>query len=424
MTFLKKTLSLAISLWAGASLAQADYLVIYDLDPGNYIDGEPQELGRIVLENVGDVGTFEGSVNTVYPIGDYGSRYDLWSEVTVGGENKLYFIKSAVVGPYPTVEFFTDSTDPYHEFRTRADHRFGVYVRASNFSEADDAPDEVKQLFIRHYVCEYPDGEYAFSQNNQPVWGYADPHVTEAQLERVDISGPGDTTLTEPELENADGDFLTKKTSMDSLAKHLLDGTVIAEKVAAGDSEAGILGLQRGEELFAVYARPAVGAPLILLAQQIIRVFPVSQAYIRGSYDSFASDSFTLDLDSKLSAVPSLIATCKELYPGSTTRLALYKRDSDGNVAGEVIAVSSSQLIIASSVPQSFNTTVPQSGVLSITAAEIDATIAGGIPDGDYIARVETTTEINGGTTEVVGDEANFGIRRSINVRGNISTQN
>lgn len=400
MNLLKNIFAVSTLLCGTLSTVQADYITVYDLDPSTYIDGAPQELGRIDLTLVGTVGSFEGSISSVYPISAYGARYILNSIVTVGGEDKVYPIDTTVVGPYPTVVFETSSTDPFAEFRTRADERFKVAITCSNFNPEPDAPTSLKQLYVEHLMCEYPDGEYSFSVANTANWTAAKASFG------AYVNEEGRYILTNPAEEFADGDNETSLTSLPSAAKYLL-----AEAVTDGnDARAD---LQRGEERFVVYARPREDAPWVVVTEKTIRVFPGAQTAIRGSFDSFVSDSFQLDKAKRLTAIPSLTAKCKELYPASTTRLKVYRGDDD---TGELIAWSA-DAAVESSEPQSFNTLVPQDGVLRIDASDL-----GDLDDGYYFTQVETTTDIGGGRTEALEGGQIFFIDRKLNVNSNVNS--
>lgn len=407
--FKKLLLSIASVIGISAS-AHADYIRVFDLNPDTYIDGEPVEVGQIDLTGIGDVGVFEGSVSTIYPLGSYGFRYELYSVITEGGEDKVYFLYSSVVGPYPTVEFETYSVDPFEEFRTRADRPFRVAVKASNFNPAPEAPISLKQLRVDHVKSDYAYDkendveEFFFSTTYPENWENAkdDDYAL--------IEAEGRYVLTAPEEAIAGEDSESAYSLLDSYETYLLDAA-IADANADGVSP-NRDDLARGEERFVISARPREDAPWVVITEKRIRVFPHAQAAIRGSNDSFAN-SFMLDEKVELLTTPSLMATCKNLYPESTTQLKVYRGVSD---AGELVAISD-DVIVASSEPQSFNTLVPQNGILTINASDM-----GALTDGLYFAQVETTTNLDGGRTDALPGGQVFLIGSSIQINANIST--
>jgi len=395
MKHLKKLLSLSL-VTACIGSAKADYVLVTNLDPAVY----PNESLQVELDGIDDIGSFDGSITPDFPIGQYGARYDLVSVIQMEDDDgvfrdKLFPLATTVVGPYPTASFNTSSRDPYQEFRTRADLRFHVSIDIDGFSTQVDAPSSMKSLYVEHLMCSYPEGQYSFSPSNPANW------VAAKSQEGAWATTAGNYVMTNPLPENAGGDLTTSLTALPS------------PDDADADEETKLL--QSGEERFIVYARPRVDADWVIIAEKKIRVFPTAQAEIQGSFDNFVTDGFELKTDDAgdavlINKIPSLTAVCTGLYPASTTTLRLYK--------GSQLIATSSDTIVESSEPKSFNTVVPQDGILRINNTDIID-----ITDGTYTVKLETTSNIDGGLTEEFAP-GQFKLMRSIKVRGNISTQN
>ncbi|MFC4993068.1 hypothetical protein [Rubritalea tangerina] len=370
-----------------------DYITQTDLTP--VADGEIAQNAKIDIEGPDGIGSIDGSTPAAFPIGPYGSRFDLYTTIETSSGRRVYHLGSSVVGPYPTASISMTSNDPYIETRTRADQRFGASVTVSNISADPEAPLSMKQVYVEHLIDEYPVGSYTFSTTNPADWRLAKQNSS-GEDAGVFIVKDGTLTITIPDPDDGLGTALT---SLDSPNNENGESTEY---------------YQCGEEKVVVYARPSSTSDWVTIAEKKIRVFPLPSAQIIASHDNFAT-TFELNSNTEYTSVPSIYAVCNELYPTSVTTIRLYKGTLDN--LGDLV-VSDLELVDGSE-PASFNTIQPQDGVLMLNNTEPEIVA---LEDGYYTVELVTVTPFNNGAVERIA-WAEFQLKKSLRINANLSSQ-
>lgn len=395
MTIIKKTLIFGGSVTCLiARLHAENYIIQTDLDPSY----DPPLSAKIPIADVESGSTGTGSTPSAFAIGEYGSRYDLYTTLEEASGTKVHHLASTVVGPYPSVTLTATSTDASSsDLRTRSDELFGFTVTVSGINKEEGAPPSMSKVYLTHNMAYYPDGEFSFGTAGA-TWqtakdGSAGIWITEDMTVHVKSS---ETSSTE---------------GLTSLLSYDEDGNLLENDY---DTQSGV------EQVTVWYNSPVDDDEYILGQQKEVKIFPKSNYYIYGITGDSAdvdeeADRYTLSPEGETTDYtdpPKILGLVESTYPSSITQLRLY-RGSSNNIGELVTTISASggELIEETNLDAKY------------TAYPIDNSMILALPNldpGEYVAIIYEMTPFDSEFQPKV--HSDFRITTQISINANINT--
>lgn len=298
----------------------------------------------------------EGSSIAFLPMAEGGSSFELYAYGSAW-DNNLYFLDRKVVGHYlPQASIEITTGDAFHDWfnsdqppRTRADKPYTLAISVSGLLADPEVPRAAQEVLYTHLGQNYED-TYTPNGNSEYIissyyMGNQDPSFT-----------PIYTSLTPMAP--------TKAMGIETFTiSSLTDETVTESSI---------------------------------LANEMLIVWPVSEAEVRGISDG----------DVIRDSLPNLIGKYEDLYPLSYTYMQIYPGPAELGKVGTVFGSS----------VRWHNTIVPQNEVVGIENWE------NMIPqDGQYTIEIITITPFDNWTPERL-DYVTFTVNRKVTVNGQVIT--
>lgn len=297
-----------------------------------------------------------GSGTAFMPMQQGGASFELYAYGSAWDTN-LYFLDRKVIGHYlPKATIQVNTGDPYSDFftpgqppRTRADKPYTLAIKVEGLTTDPEAPAAAKKVLYSHVGQNY-NGTYTPAGNAEYV-------------------------LSSYYLGNQSPNFTPVYTQL----------TPMAPTKAMGI------------ETFTISSLTDETVPeSSILAEEMILVWPVTEAAIEGMEDNYSIRD----------SLPNLVVTYRDLYPLSYTYVHIYPGAPALGQAGPIFPGS----------VRWHNTLVPQNEIVSIENWEEM------IPtDGQYTIEVVTMTPFDNWQPERLAYKT-FNVNRKVTVNGQVIT--
>ncbi|MDP0492467.1 MAG: hypothetical protein Q7Q71_15580 [Verrucomicrobiota bacterium JB023] len=225
----------------------------------------------------------EGTQLSEDPVPETGALFELWTINSDTGEE--YLLDSTTVGAYlPSAIVNIETEDPYPNVkRTRADRPFTVRVDVDGLVADADAQEAARNVLFQQFAENYPDGQAALPNGeitSDPIW----------------------------------------ETLLEQNGQHVLS-------FPASALEGAVPGKVSGEEHFFIQAMQDYGVDPIVVAQDKIQIWPVTDGHFEGITDNEALNGHPTDVR----------MIVNDAYPGSTIYAQTYPGTPELGTDGKLI---------------------------------------------------------------------------------------